>query len=326
MDLEVDEALENGSHFAFPKMHLPLHYPKMIRLIGIFTQWSAETTERTHIEQVKTAFWATNKQESYIKQILQHNMRHDVFSEKDLESSAMEDEELENEMVLDEFALDNIPLIERVQLASHHYTRRSRDPCIIKTCKELNEYLKINCFYSELDRFLVKHHSIRLDNKMLDNCPVNVYHIVRVQVTAFGTEKPVEQRIRCTIKSPWFNSQDARRDWVWSDTDKDGQYGVLQGHLPARLVCIFEITVESTVIPVVFVERTSAVNGGVADEYSKLARVEKPVKGTGYKVISTDYIQEGAHLIPDEPFKDPEMQRSWVVNSHIDLETWNTRY
>jgi hypothetical protein len=278
-----------------------------------------------------------------LKTILQRNMRRNVFREKELQSSSVDgnysrlDDECsdddsisvdktESDNVSDELALNNIPVVNRVQLASHHYTKCSRHPCVIKTCKELRNYLEIDSFYSELNEFLIRHHSIRLTDETIDTCPVKVFHSIRMMTEDLGTGKPVEQRIRCTIKSPWFKSHGVRNDWVWTRTDTRGEYGVFHGNLPARLACLIEITVENTVIPVAFVERICAVNVGIPNQYSKLARAEKPVTGTGYKVISTDYIVSAAHLIPDEPLNSPELQRSWVVNSHIDLETWNTIY
>jgi hypothetical protein len=241
-------------------------------------------------------------------------MHRDVFREKELQLSCMDgkysqwdddysdDDTIsvdgtEADDVLDEFKLNNIPMVNRVQLASQHYTKRSRHPCVIKTCKELRDYLQIDCFYSELNEFLTRHHSIRLADEGLDTCLVKVFHSIRVQTEDLWTGNPVEQRIRCTIRSPWFKSHGVRKDWVWSRTDTIGEYGVFHGNLPVRLACLFEITVENTVIPVAFAEKTSAANGGIANEYSKLARAEKPATGTGYKVISTDNIVSAAHLI-----------------------------
>src|SRR5687768_14692864 len=104
----------------------------------------------------------------------------------------------------------------------------------------------------------MKNHSTHLNKARMDDCAIKVFHMARVQVIAFGSEKPVEQCIHCTIRSLWFKNN-IQYDWVWSDTDKRRQYRVLKSYLPARLVCMFEITVENTVIPVVFVEKTLAV-------------------------------------------------------------------
>jgi len=43
-------------------------------------------------------------------------------------------------------------------------------------------------------------------------------------------------------------------------------------------------------------------------------------------VISSDTIAGAAHLIPEEPDCLGITNKGWIVNSHIDLATWNEVY
>jgi hypothetical protein len=43
-------------------------------------------------------------------------------------------------------------------------------------------------------------------------------------------------------------------------------------------------------------------------------------------VVNASRLTGAAHLIPEEPNCAGVVQRAWVVNSHIDLATWNDVY
>ena len=42
------------------------------------------------------------------------------------------------------------------------------------------------------------------------------------------------------------------------------------------------------------------------------------------KIIDAAYIDGAAHLIPD--YEESRNAQSWVVNTHVDLTTWNNVY
>ena len=66
--------------------------------------------------------------------------------------------------------------------------------------------------------------------------------------------------------------------------------------------------------------------GGMPEGASGMVRVAIPTTGSGYAVISGGNIHSAAHLIPEEPVSSGIPNRSWIVNSHIDLATWNDVY
>jgi hypothetical protein len=56
---------------------------------------------------------------------------------------------------------------------------------------------------------------------------------------------------------------------------------------------------------------------------SQLVRVVKQSPGGTYAVIRAGNIVGAAHLIPEEPISSKLENKGWIVNSHMDLATWN---
>jgi len=55
----------------------------------------------------------------------------------------------------------------------------------------------------------------------------------------------------------------------------------------------------------------------------RMVRVTETANGSGYVVISGENITGAACLIPEEPGTSGTTRKVWIVNSHIDLMTWN---
>ncbi|KAI0370412.1 hypothetical protein BV20DRAFT_1035905 [Pilatotrama ljubarskyi] len=62
--------LEIREHFNFPKGHSTEHYEPAIRALGAADGYSTEHPERLHIDFAKLAYGASNKQSTYIKQMM----------------------------------------------------------------------------------------------------------------------------------------------------------------------------------------------------------------------------------------------------------------
>jgi hypothetical protein len=246
-------------------------------------------------------------------------MRHDAVNEVELARLALNADDSDSVDDEDRHTLDDTP-----SLASHHYTRKSAHGRVIKVAKDLVEYVGVDCFYNELRRYFDVH-NVEIHSSAMAECPVKVYHQLRVRLAALGTGVPVEQRIRCTINKRWKNA-DKRRDWVFWKPQGSSLYGALHGELPARLRALFTIEVFSRVHQLAFVEATMPINGGRPDEDSGLVRVERSKRRNGYLVVGVENISCAAQLIPDAPLLSAEDQVTWVVNSHVDLETWNKVY
>jgi hypothetical protein len=75
-----------------------------------------------------------------------------------------------------------------------------------------------------------------------------------------------------------------------------------------------------------YVEVTKPANGGMPESASQLVRVVKQSSGGTYAAISAANIVGAAHLIPEKPISSKLGNKEWIVNSHIDLATWNDVY
>ena len=147
-----------------------------------------------------------------------------------------------------------------------------------------------------------------------------------------GEETP--QQLRCTGDKGWYSGV-VRHDWVWVQIaqPREGQelpYKALQGRLPYRMLRLFKLHVihargEET-FWLAYVELTRPANWGMPEMASKLVRVIKPMRGEMNAVISEGNIVGAAHVILEVPLSAGAENTGWVVNSHIDLATWNEVY
>ena len=99
-------------------------------------------------------------------------------------------------------------------------------------------------------------------------------------------------------------------------------YRALRGCLPAKLVALFKIryyTCENAVRRVAAVRMLSAVNSGFVSDIHGLVTVQMREEYREFTIVDVGTILGLAHLIP-------EGERRWLVNSRIDLRTFNEVY
>jgi len=99
-------------------------------------------------------------------------------------------------------------------------------------------------------------------------------------------------------------------------------YGALRGCLPAKLVALFKIrdyTGENAMRRVAAVRMLSAVNSGFPSDIHGLVTVHMREDAREFTIGDRGTIHGLAHLIP-------ERERRWLVNSRIDLKTFNQIY
>jgi len=106
------------------------------------------------------------------------------------------------------------------------------------------------------------------------------------------------------------------------------EWNVLRGRLPVRLIAIFKLQIHAQDVQLAFVERTEPLRNGKADRASGMVQVTLPSAKdeSRFTVIPIAHIDSAAHLIPLDPHADFDAKSIWLVNSHIDLETWNEVY
>ena len=206
----------------------------------------------------------------------------------------------------------------------------------VRTYKQLHATTRPDLkdeFHNAMGIFLHKM-NIPVDD-LLDDARVTVFHSIKVPVVKLDQERIEFQNIRCTGTSLW-KTKAIRNDWVWVEHTRlpserrvaNREFGALKGKLPYRLLRVFKIQVIGEVNPLWlgFVEVTIPVRSGEPESSSLLVRVIRPKEGA-YKVIAIRDIRGAAHLIPERPQPgQPEKEVAWVVNCHINLETWNHYY
>jgi len=99
-------------------------------------------------------------------------------------------------------------------------------------------------------------------------------------------------------------------------------YGALRGRLPAKLVALFKIREprsEDTVRRVAGVQLRTLVNSGRLIDLPGLVTVQMREDTRGFTIVDIGTILGLASLIP-------EKDRGWLVNSRIDLRTFNEVY
>jgi len=119
-----------------------------------------------------------------------------------------------------------------------------------------------------------------------------------------------------------FRNQGSRNDLVWVQAGSEEMYGALRGRLPAKLVALCKIsdyTCENAVRQVAAVRMLSAVNSGFPVDIYGLVTVQMREDAREFKIFDVGTIHGLAHLIP-------EGERRWLVNSQIDLRTFNKVY
>jgi hypothetical protein len=100
-------------------------------------------------------------------------------------------------------------------------------------------------------------------------------------------------------------------------------YGALRGRLPARLMALFKIRSgymqQDTVYRLAGVQFMSLVDSGRPSDVHRLVTVQLRDITPELTIVDIGTIIGLAHLIP-------ETERRWLVNSRIDLRTFNEIY
>jgi len=135
---------------------------------------------------------------------------------------------------------------------------------------------------------------------------------------------------RCTGSQSWCG-RDRRNDSVWVKQCPERCYGALNGRLPWQLQRLFKIKLLNE--DGAFVEYWLALvlttipeNSGNLNPVSKFVQVRKAPAAVALHVFRVGNIVGCTHIIPEMATScktgDGRNER-WIVNSHIDLSTWN---
>ena len=322
IDAKMVEHHADGGDFNFPKIHQMLHFREQIQRYGCLKQWSTETGESSHRTQIKIPYNKSNRSGDIYTQILEHYLRSDAFAVRKLNRDA---HGTVNTTGSGETILPTVKGLKFVSVQGSTISKSNTFAAVLASVGDL--YLR-----KELQRatssFLVSRR-VETNLEALICYTARVYHGIQIPVTNMHGDQVI-QTVRCTGEQRW-HGQDPRNDWVWVQTSRprEGQepaYKALRGRVPYRLLKLFNLQVLGGLVWCAFVQTTIPSVGGMPERASGMVRVTEATKGGGYAVISGGNITGAAHLIPEEPGISGTTRKAWIVNSHIDLTTWNEVY
>jgi hypothetical protein len=182
---------------------------------------------------------------------------------------------------------------------------------------------------------IIKHKSgnkTYISDEPLHAMELCIYHSIKVQVEGVEGER-ISQICRCTGSQSWRGG-DRWNNSVWVKQRPGRCYGALNGHLPWQLQRLFKIKLQNE--DEVFVEYWLALalttipdNSGNLDPIMKFVQVGKAPAAVALQVFSVGNIVGCTHVIPEITTSSKtgdERNERWILNSHIDLATWNGVY
>ena len=119
-----------------------------------------------------------------------------------------------------------------------------------------------------------------------------------------------------------FRNQGSGNDWVWVQVGIEEMYGALRGPLPAKLVALLKIRdyrSDKTVRRVAGVQILTPVNLRRLSDQHGLVTVQMREDTQGFTIVDIGTILSLVHLIQGE-------DQHWLINSRIDLRTFNMVY
>src|SRR5437899_728296 len=99
-------------------------------------------------------------------------------------------------------------------------------------------------------------------------------------------------------------------------------YGVLQGRLLGKLIALIKLQDyrdTGRVYQLICIQMLNAVNSRHLSEFYNLVTIEQRPDAWKFTIFKFDTILSLAYLIP-------KSDQQWLVNSHIDLKTFNEIY
>ena len=191
---------------------------------------------------------------------------------------------------------------------------------VLDFCKALGISLYRICL--ELIRY--RRHNLPTSRRLpeepaiLPLLPVELLTQLKIPVLAFQETDVYDiHRVRCT-GTHRFRNQQSRNDWVWVQAGSDEMHCVLRCRLPGMLVALFKIRdcSQDTMWRLAGIQMLSPVNSSRPSDIHNLVTVPLREDGQEFTFVDIGTILGLPHLLP-------EGDRRWLVNTRIDLRTFN---
>jgi len=343
---KIDVSKELDADFNFPKIHLMSHWVEQIHWYGALQQYSAEWHEQAHKINLKDGWNASNHNLNYLPQVITFQRHILCFEVRELNLQALAQRrensaagckilpsgaDLAAPLSPQSYANPEFMGPQNCRDGKHPDTMIEDFKALLDNTQDATHRVAI---YSSTREF-IKHKSRNktyISDEQLHAMELCIYDGIKVQVEGLDGER-VSQMCRCTGSQSWRGG-DRRKDWVWVKQRPGRCYGALNGHLPWQLQRLFKIKLQNK--DGVFFEYLLALalttipeNSGNLDPVSKFVQVRKAPTAVALQVFSVGNIVGCAHVIPEIATSSKTgdgQNEQQIVNSHIDLATWNDVY
>jgi len=343
---EIDFSKELNADFNFPKIHLMSHWADQVRRYGALQQYSAERHKQAHKTHLKDGWNASNHNLNSLPQVITFQRRILRFQIRDLNVQALA-QRLENSAAAckvvpsgaDLAAPQSPQSYAKPEFMRPQNCRNGKHPdAMIKDFRALLDNTQDTthraAIFSGRREFInnKSRNKTYISDEQLHAMELCIYHGIKVQVQGLEGER-ISQMCRCT-GSQSCRGGDRRNDWVWVKQRPGRCYGPLNGRLPWQLQWLLKIKLQNE--DGAFFEywlglvlTTIPENLCNLDPISKFVQVWKAPAAVALQVFCVGNIFGCAHVIPEiatrSKIGDGRNER-WIVNSHIDLATWNDVY
>ena len=202
----------------------------------------------------------------------------------------------------------------------------------INNLKQLSENLGIpvDLIFNELigysRRTLENADCLTGNRERLETMPLERFNQLQIPVLAFQETDVYDIHRARTTGEQSFQNSGSRNDWVWVAYCTSNEYGVLRGKLLVKPRGLFKIRKtgnDGKVYRLAIVQLLQASQNGdghIADAHGLVRVFAKRQKSeTEFRIVDIATVTGQAHLIPDGDGR-------WLVNSRIDLRTFNDIY
>jgi hypothetical protein len=342
--------LEEMSDFNFPKLHILLHFSDSIKQFGSLPMWSTESMEAAHKYQVKDGYRASNKGKTYEEQFIEYHTRRQTIRIHHLNLVAYAKDGYYTSGTADALNLldtkqrrirnkaykthddDQIRQIQQLlpsfpsppDLSRRVFRNRvyvDDSGHRILTVADVEQYYKL-----PLLSFHIRRYFQRLSCQGGEAPPESLASTQQLEVELFKKVRIPLQRIdegvdthEVSASGPTLYYGRHRSDWVWyMPSSAEDHYGVLRGKLPSRALAFMKVRWQNLTYRLVYIRRSTALHGGQLHPWYQLPTVTY-LDDTEPEINTIRSLFGRACLIPVASTR-------WIVNTRIDLITFNSFY
>ncbi|KAI5845806.1 hypothetical protein DFP73DRAFT_526338 [Morchella snyderi] len=341
LQAETDDILREESDFNFPKLHLMSIFTEHIRQYGNIPDYSTESCETAHRDQLKIPYRRSNRVNPAM-QILRTFNRDYIFGMHGLNLLQIARDGFSTSDQVDNLEVLEPQLKKRLHRARRELANPQDDPAIreepvekrlVKTPIDLTVVKSINIPGSSKSlEFYIRRYFMRKLRRDFDEIPedidtwrVTTFKQFKVPVLLHGAGDERTVHTLQTTGTADYRRREARNDWVWF-RQKPTDLEPLQGLCPATLLAVFKLRdpgrrkarLLAAICPL------KPDFNGTPNAHHGLIRVSRYVNAfDDIWVVNIKSILGAAHLVPEST--SPTNSR-WFINTTIDLSTYGSIY